>query len=278
MTLETGSPARKGLAGSPLDRWGGTIPTATPLDPEGHDTPRVNVLGVGVSAINMARTLEVIDSWLRDRRRNYICLTPAHSVMACYRDPDLRRIFNASGLTTPDGMSIVWILRRSGHRDVGRVYGPDLILACCERFLEQRYRHFLYGGRTEEIDQLRSRLQERFPGLAVAGVYAPPYGPLTPEEDRQVVQQINQSGADIVWVGLGSPKQERWMAEHLGRIDAPVMIGVGAAFEFLGGLKPQAPRWIQRSGLEWLFRLATEPRRLWPRYRSYPLFAQLVLA
>ena len=276
--METGSPARKSLAGSPLDRWGGTIPTATPLDPEGQDTPRVNVLGVGVSAVNMARTLEVIDSWLRDRRRNYICLTPAHSVMACYRDPDLRRIFNASGLTTPDGMSIVWILRRRDHREVGRVYGPDLMLACCERFLGPQYRHFLYGGQAMQLDALRARLQDRFPGLVVSGTYAPPFGALTPEEDAQIVRMINRSGADIVWVGLGSPKQERWMAEHLGRIDAPVMIGVGAAFDFLVGLKPQAPRWIQRSGLEWLFRLATEPRRLWPRYRSYPLFALLVLA
>jgi len=240
--------------------------------------PRTNVLGVGISVVNLGQTLDAIDTWLSLRQPNYICFTPAHSVMDCYHDPALRRIFNASGLTTPDGMSIVWIVRRRGYRDVGRVYGPDLMLACCERFLGQRCRHFLYGGRADEIGSLRSRLEERFPGLAVAGTYSPPFGPMTPEEDRQVVQKINSSGADIVWVGIGSPKQERWMADHLGRLDAPVMAGVGATFDFLSGRKPQAPRWIQRSGFEWLFRLATEPRRLWPRYRRYPLFVLLVLA
>jgi N-acetylglucosaminyldiphosphoundecaprenol N-acetyl-beta-D-mannosaminyltransferase len=240
--------------------------------------PRVNVLGVGVSAVNIERTLEIIDAWLRDRRHNYVCLTPAHSVMACYADRALRQIFNASGLTTPDGMSIVWILRRRGQRQVRRVYGPDLMLACCERFQEQGRRHFFYGGEDGVLEALESRLRERFPELVVAGSHAPPFRPLTDEEDRQVVEEINRSEADIVWVGIGSPKQERWMANHLGRVEAPVMVGVGATFDFLAGRKPHAPRWIQHSGLEWLFRLATEPRRLWPRYRRYPLFVWLVLA
>ena len=233
---------------------------------------------MGVSAVNIASTLEVIDSWLQERQRNYVCLTPAHSVMACYRDPEIRRIFNASGLTTPDGMSIVWILRRRGHRDVGRVYGPDLMLACCQRYLDQGRSHYFYGGADGVIEALESRLRSRFPGLIIAGGHAPPFRPLTEDEDRRVVDEINRSGADIVWVGIGSPKQERWMADHLGRLEVPVMVGVGATFDFLGGRKPHAPRWIQGSGFEWLFRLATEPRRLWPRYRRYPLFVLLVLA
>jgi N-acetylglucosaminyldiphosphoundecaprenol N-acetyl-beta-D-mannosaminyltransferase len=240
--------------------------------------PRASILGVGIDAVDMARTLEVIDSWLREGRRNYVCLAPAHSVMACHSDPALRQIFNASGLTTPDGMSIVWILRRRGYHQVDRVYGPDLMLACCEAFLSQSRRHYFYGGEDGVLSALESRLRQRFPGLVVAGSHAPPFRPLTDDEDRQVVTEINRLRADIVWVGIGSPKQERWMAEHLGRLEAPVMIGVGATFDFLAGSKPHAPRWIQRSGLEWLFRLATEPRRLWPRYRRYPLFVLLVLA
>lgn len=245
---------------------------------ESQTPPRVNVLGVGVSPVNMARTLEIFDAWLQDRRGNYVCLTPAHSVMACYRDPGLRRIFNQSGLTTPDGMSIVWILRRRGKGEVRRVYGPDLMLACCRRYLEQGRRHYFYGGTDGVIEALESRLRDRFPGLIVAGHHVPPFRPPTEDEDRRVVDEINRSGADIVWVGIGSPKQERWMADHLGRVEAPVMIGVGATFDFLAGRKPHAPRWIQQIGFEWLFRLATEPRRLWPRYRRYPLFALLVLA
>jgi len=239
---------------------------------------RANILGVAVSAVNLEQTLDTMDAWLADRHPRYICVTPAHSVMDCHHDPGLRRIFNDSGLTTPDGMSIVWILRLRGYRNAGRVYGPDLMLASCARSLERRYRHFLYGGGSADLETLRGRLQTLFPGLLVAGAYSPAFGPLTPEEDDLVVREINRSGADIVWVGLGSPKQERWMADHLGRIEAPVMVGVGAAFDFLSGRKPQAPRWMQRTGLEWLFRFASEPRRLWPRYRQYPLFAMLVLA
>ena len=240
--------------------------------------PRAPVLGVAISAINMAQALEAIDGWIALREPRYVCVTPAHSVMEARRDPEFRRILNHSGLTTPDGMSIVWLLRLRGHRHVERVYGPDLMLAICEGGLAKGYRHFLYGGAPSVADELASHLRARFPDLQIVGTLSPPFGLPTPEEDSQATAAINGSQPDIVWVGLSTPKQERWMAEHMGRLEAPVLIGVGAAFDFLSGRKPQAPRWVQRSGLEWLFRLATEPRRLWPRYREYPLFALLAAA
>lgn len=249
------------------DEWG------TPL----VSIPRKNILGVGVSAINMEQTLECIHGWITRREPHYVCVTPAHSIMACYHDPDLRPIFNHSGLTTPDGMSLVWLLRLKGHRHVRRVYGPDLMHALFERSLEEGYRHFFYGGAPGVADTLRGKMEEQYPGLQIVGTYCPPFRPLTPEEDLQAIQIIKASKPDILWVGVSSPKQEIWMAEHVGRLDVPALIGVGAAFDFLSGNKKQAPLWMQRSGLEWLFRLLSEPRRLWRRYAEYPIFLTLVL-
>jgi len=243
-----------------------------------EDPPRVNILGVGISAINMEIALAFIERWIAREEHHYVCITPVHSVMECQRDPELRRIFNASGMTTPDGMPLVWLSRLKGFQHVSRVYGPDLMLALCEQSVARGYRHFFYGGATGVPEYLAANLQRRFPGLAVVGTYSPPFRSLTPEEDAQVVQMINEANPDVVWVGLGSPKQERWMAAHVGRLTAPVLIGVGAAFDFHAGRKKQAPRWMQRSGLEWLFRLLTEPRRLWRRYLvNNPIFVTLVL-
>jgi len=240
--------------------------------------PRVNILGVGISAIDMQMALSAIEDWIAEREAHYVCVTPVHSLMECHRDPNLRRIFNVSGLTTPDGMPLVWLSRLKGFRHVDRVYGPDLMLTLCERSAARGYRHFFYGGAEGVPEQLAAVLQERFPGLQVVGTYSPPFRPLAPEEDKQAVKMINKADPDIVWVGLGSPKQERWMAAHVCALTAPVLIGVGAAFDFHSGRKPQSPRWMQRSGLEWLFRLLTEPRRLWRRYLiNNPLFVALVL-
>jgi N-acetylglucosaminyldiphosphoundecaprenol N-acetyl-beta-D-mannosaminyltransferase len=239
---------------------------------------RGSILGVGVSAIRMGQAVQAIGSWIASKEQHYVTVTPAHAVMDAYRDPHLRRILNASGLTTPDGMAIVWLLRLQGFREVERVYGPDLLLAVCRDGLSKGYRHFLFGGEVGVGEQLGRQLVDRLPGLRLVGSWAPPFGPVSEELSRADVERINAAGPDIVWVGLGTPKQERWMAAHLGRVSAPVMVGVGAAFDFLSGRKPQAPRWMQRSGLEWLFRLATEPRRLWPRYRQYPVFALLATA
>lgn len=240
---------------------------------------RVNILGVGISAINMDIALETIENWIARRESHYVCVTGVHGVMECQRDNEARHIHNASGLTTPDGMPLVWLSWLKGLRHVDRVYGPDLMVALCERSVERRYRHFFYGGAEGVPEELAANLRRRFPELQVAGTYSPPFHPLTPEEDEQVVQMIKQAASDIVWVGLSTPKQEQWMAAHIGHVKAPVLIGVGAAFDFLAGRKRQAPRWMQRSGLEWLFRLLTEPRRLWRRYLiNNPLFVLLVLA
>ncbi len=240
--------------------------------------PRVNILGVGVSAINMTMALEIIDGWIAHRESHYVCVTGVHGVMESQRDENLRRIHNQAGLVTPDGMPLVWLSRLKGFRHVDRVYGPDLMLALCERSVARGYRHFFYGGAKGVPEQLSEVLQRRFPGLCIVGTYSPPFRPLTAEEDEEVVRMINGADPDIVWVGLSTPKQERWMADHVGRLTAPVLIGVGAAFDFHTGRKPQAPRWMQRSGLEWLFRLLTEPRRLWRRYLiNNPLFIALIL-
>lgn len=228
--------------------------------------PRVDVLGVPVSAIDMTMALDAIDTWVRTRTPHYVCVTGVHGVMESQRDPALRRIFEEAGLVTPDGMPLVWLSKLAGHAGVERVYGPDLMLACCRTSIRRGYRHFFYGGASGVAERLVARLRQRFPALRVAGIYTPPFRPLTADEDRTLVERINGSNADIVWVGLSTPKQEQWMAAHVGRLTAPALVGVGAAFDFHAGLKRQAPRWMQQSGLEWSFRLMTEPRRLWKRY------------
>ena len=240
--------------------------------------PRVDVLGVPVSAINLDQALDLIDEWVTAGARRYVCVTGVHGIMESRREPRLQEIHKRAGLVTPDGMPLVWWSKWCGWRHTKRVYGPDLLLACCERSITTGYRHFFYGGSDGVADLLACRLSRRFPGLSVAGTYTPPFRPLTTEEDDEVVRRLNDAGADIVWVGLSTPKQEYWMAEHLDRIDAPVMIGVGAAFDFHSGLKRQAPVWMQQGGLEWAFRLAMEPRRLWKRYlRNNPAFVWLAM-
>jgi N-acetylglucosaminyldiphosphoundecaprenol N-acetyl-beta-D-mannosaminyltransferase len=239
---------------------------------------RVNILGVGVSAINMAQALNAIEGWIAQRQPHYVCVTSVHGIVESQGNNSLRRVHNAADLVTPDGMPLVWLARLHGLEHVERVYGPDLMLALCHRSISKGYRHFLYGGAEGVPDRLANRLKRRYPGLRIVGSYSPPFRPLTDEEDKQTVQAINEANPDVVWIGLSTPKQERWMAEHIGRLTAPVLVGVGAAFDFHSGLKRQAPRWMQRSGLEWLFRLANEPQRLWRRYLvNNPLFTLLVL-
>jgi N-acetylglucosaminyldiphosphoundecaprenol N-acetyl-beta-D-mannosaminyltransferase len=192
--------------------------------------------------------------------------------MESTRDAQLRMIHVRAGLVTPDGMPLVWLARAAGYR-VDRVYGPDLMLAVCAASVERGYRHFFYGGGPGVAPRLANRLSARFPGLIIAGTYTPPFGSVTSPADDAIVATINEAAPDIVWVGLSTPRQERWMAAHVDRLTAPVLVGVGAAFDFHAGLKRQAPRWMQRSGLEWSFRLATEPRRLWRRYlQNNPAF------
>jgi N-acetylglucosaminyldiphosphoundecaprenol N-acetyl-beta-D-mannosaminyltransferase len=240
--------------------------------------PRVNVLGVGISAIDEVTALQQIERWVLRKERRYVCVCAVHIVMACQEDPSLRRIVNSSDLATPDGMPLVWLARLRGKRAVRRVYGPDLMLSFCELAAGKGYRSFLLGGAIDQPEQLADKLTRRFPGLQIAGTYSTPVRPLPPDENDRVIEAINAAQPDVVWVGMGTPNQERWMAANRHRLEAPVLIGVGAAFDFHSGWVPQAPLWMRRSGLEWLFRLSHEPRRLWKRYLlGNPLFILKVL-
>jgi N-acetylglucosaminyldiphosphoundecaprenol N-acetyl-beta-D-mannosaminyltransferase len=227
---------------------------------------RLNVLGVGVSALNLPLAADTIGGWIRADRREYVCVTGVHGVIESRRDTTVRAIHNAASLVVPDGMPLVWLLRLAGHRNAGRVYGPDLMLCLLERSVAQNLTHFFYGATETTLSQLQAKLTARFPGLRVIGTLAPPFRALTPAEDNEVTAAINRANPDVVWIGLSTPKQEIWMAEHRARLNAKVLLGVGAAFDFHAGRRRQAPSWMQRSGLEWLFRLYQEPRRLGRRY------------
>jgi N-acetylglucosaminyldiphosphoundecaprenol N-acetyl-beta-D-mannosaminyltransferase len=243
-----------------------------------QDPPRVDVLGVGISCLTLESSVAQVARWVAEGKRHYVCVTGVHGVMESQRDVELKRIHNSSGMTTPDGMPMVWCARLARQRHVSRVYGPDLMLAVLSRACAEGWGSFFYGGGPGIAEQLARRLADRFPGLVVAGTYAPPYRALTPEEDSDIVQRINASGAHLVWVGLGTPKQERWMVSHVHRLQANAVFGVGAAFDIHAGTLAQAPLWMQRSGLEWSYRLAREPRRLWRRYlRNNPAFVARLL-
>ena len=226
---------------------------------------RVNVLGVRVSAVDMEQALDQIDAWVAAGDRQYVCLGTVHGIMNCRRSAEQRRIFNAAGMVTPDGMPLVW-LGRAEHPHVTRVYGPDLMLASIARSAASGQRHFLYGGGPGVGERLAAELARRFPGAHLAGTREPPFAPIDELATDAEAELVDAARPDIVWVGIGSPKQELWMARMRGRLRAPVLIGVGAAFDFHSGTVRQAPRWMQRSGLEWLHRLGSDPRRLWRRY------------
>jgi len=240
--------------------------------------PRVDVLGVGVSAVSLPQATDRICAWVQARERRYVCVTGVHGVMESRRDPALRAIHNRSGLTTPDGMPMVWAGRMTGARGMSRVYGPDLMLTVLERAAAHGWSSYFYGGAAGTPELLVERLVHRFPQLLVAGTWSPPFRALTPSEDAADVRRINDAQPRLVWVGLSTPKQERWMASHRDALDASVLLGVGAAFDIHAGLLPQAPRWLQRSGLEWAYRLRREPRRLSSRYlRNNPAFVAAIL-
>jgi N-acetylglucosaminyldiphosphoundecaprenol N-acetyl-beta-D-mannosaminyltransferase len=229
-----------------------------------------DVLGVPLALTDYERTMDWIDATVARRDKGYICVAATHTVMACQEDPELRRAVDGASLVVPDGQPLVWALNLLGARLAHRVYGPDLMDAACARAARTGTRFYLYGGRNPgALAQLARNLRLRHPGLRIVGGHVPPFRELTPEEEQAVVRDIHGSRADVVWVGIGVPKQEKWMARMHPRLGAPVLVGVGAAFDFHAGLVPQAPAWMQRSGLEWLFRLAHEPRRLWRRYLRY---------
>jgi N-acetylglucosaminyldiphosphoundecaprenol N-acetyl-beta-D-mannosaminyltransferase len=241
-------------------------------------TDRVDILGVGVDAQTLDVAVDTIGGWIAGGEPHYVCITGVHGVIECQDDPDLRRIHNEAGMVTADGMPLVWLSRmRVRDRAVERVYGPDLMLAAFERSETAGWRHFLFGATPRTVDQLAGRLGDRFPGAEIVGALSPPFGDPGAAEDARLSRQIDAAEPDIVWVGMSTPRQERWMAAHVGRVHAPVLVGVGAAFDFHAGVKRQAPLWIQHSGLEWAFRVACEPRRLAGRYiRNNPRFVWLL--
>jgi N-acetylglucosaminyldiphosphoundecaprenol N-acetyl-beta-D-mannosaminyltransferase len=235
---------------------------------------RVNILGVGVNAVNMQMALDEIEAWIEEGRQNFVLNVPAHCIVECLRDDNLRKIYNRAGLVNPDGMPIAWIARWMGHRHVSQVCGPDLMLTLCERSVSRGYRHFLYGGWPPQVvERLAGQFEEKFPGIQIVGKFAPPFRALTEAEDAEITAMINRAKPDIVWVGLGAAKEEFWTVSHMGRVTAPALIGVGAAFDFHAGYKARAPRWMSQAGLEWFFRVLTEPKRLGPRYlKDNPVF------
>jgi N-acetylglucosaminyldiphosphoundecaprenol N-acetyl-beta-D-mannosaminyltransferase len=236
---------------------------------------RYNILGVGISALTFSTARDCLLSARGALRLGYVCVCTVHGISEARADPAFRKILNESFLTTPDGMPLVWL----GPRGVERVYGPELMSAVCDHGRVIGLRHYFFGGAPGVAADLAGKMSTRFPGLAIAGTYTPPYRKLNHTELDDLRSDIARTRPDIVWVGLGTPKQERFMAAHAKTFDAGLLVGVGAAFDFHTGRIRQAPHWIQRSGFEWLFRMCMEPRRLAPRYlRTNPLFVARIVA
>jgi N-acetylglucosaminyldiphosphoundecaprenol N-acetyl-beta-D-mannosaminyltransferase len=250
------------------------LPSVAPAPPERAPAPiapdAVNVLGVPLALTDYDATMEWMDATIAHRQKGYICVAATHTIMVCDEDPELREAVLNSSITVPDGQPLVWAMNALGGDLDDRVYGPELMARYCERAAETGARMYLYGGRNQgALVQLALNLRQRFPGVKIVGGYSPPFRELTEEEEDAIVAEMNGCKPDVIWVGVGAPKQEKWMAAMRDRLDAPVLVGVGAAFDFHAGLKRQAPDGLQRLGLEWAFRLAQEPRRLWRRYLHY---------
>ena len=235
--------------------------------------PRANVLGVGVHAVDMRTAIEAIETAIFQRRRGYVCLTGVHGVMEAQRNPDLMGILSMATLVLPDGMPTVWMGHLQGFREMNRVFGPDLLIAVADRSVLTGHSHFLCGGQAGVAEQLRDALLCRFPTIRILGTYTPPFRPLRRAEERTLISTGRELAPDIIWVGMSTPKQERFMAEYLPRLNATLMIGVGAAFDFHTGRVKDSPEWVKRSGLQWAHRLIQQPARLWRRYIiNNPLF------
>ena len=226
---------------------------------------REMVLEVPIDVLSWGDSIARISAWSAVRESRYVCITNAHSVVTGGQDAAFGRILAQADMVTPDGAPVAWMMRCLGHRSQQRINGPDLMWKYCEIASTRNEGVYLYGSAPDTLERLTSVLTRRFSGLRIVGTYSPPFRELTDEEDSAVVGRINASGAGTVWVSLGCPKQEKWMAAHRGRINA-VMIGVGAAFDYHAGTIKRAPLFMQRFGLEWLYRLCSEPRRLWRRY------------
>jgi N-acetylglucosaminyldiphosphoundecaprenol N-acetyl-beta-D-mannosaminyltransferase len=228
--------------------------------------PRTDVLGVRVSIVNMEDAIRFSESVIRSHDKGYVCITDVHGIIEAQSDLAFREVLNGSIMTTPDGMPLVWVGRIQGHKRIRRVYGPDYLLEMCRISVERGYRHFFFGGKPGVAERLVCELSKRFPGLQVVGTYTPPFRPLNAREELELESVVAEAKPDVFWVGLGSPKQERFMAQYIGRFEAKLMVGVGAAFDIHSGNVKEAPKWLKAAGLQWLHRLIQEPRRLWRRY------------
>ena len=253
----TWKPAAGHVSADGVERAAATAP---------DDPAKVPILGIPLALTDYDRTMDWIDEMVSARRRGYVSAAAVHLVMVSQEDDETRRAVLGCSLAVPDGQPLVWAMRSLGH-DASRVYGPDLMARYCERSAKTGTRMYLYGGRNQgALVQLALNLRQRYPGVKIVGGYSPPFRALTDEETDRVIDDINGCGADVVWVGIGQPKQEQWMADFRDRLETPVLVGVGAAFDFLSGHKAEAPAFLHGTGLEWAHRLLTEPRRLWRRY------------
>ncbi len=223
------------------------------------------ILKTKINVTNMSDTIKYICSHLDELRGKYICVSNVHTTVMSYENEEYRKIQNSAAMALPDGAPLSSYSRRKGYKDAQRVTGPDLMLELFKISMQGGYRHYFYGATEETLAAMRQVLERDYPGIEIAGMYAPPFRETTQEEDEQIIQQINESRPDFIWVGLGAPKQEQWMYHHMGKLDG-VLIGVGAGFDYLAGYIKRAPRWMQKMSLEWVYRLLQDPKRLWRRY------------
>jgi N-acetylglucosaminyldiphosphoundecaprenol N-acetyl-beta-D-mannosaminyltransferase len=248
------------------------VPSATsastaPVALSGSELRRREILGIPMAMTDYSGAMDVMDSMVERRERGWVCAAAVHSVMVAQDDPAMKEALVDSVITVPDGMPIVWAANMLGEHLPNRVYGPELMRRYCNRSVERGHRIWLYGGRDQgALVQLALSLRQKHEGIKIVGGYSPPFRALTAEEDDAIADQINQARPDVIWVGIGVPKQEKWMVRMRPRLEAPVMCAVGAAFDFRAGRVSQAPHWMQERGLEWTYRIAQEPRRLLPRY------------
>jgi N-acetylglucosaminyldiphosphoundecaprenol N-acetyl-beta-D-mannosaminyltransferase len=237
------------------------------------NVPRANVLGVAVSAIDLESAVSLASRWVDAGDPGYICLTGVHGVMEAKADAAFRHILNSATINAPDGMPMTWVGRLQGFRQMDRVFGPDFMATMCRLSVQRGYRHFLYGGQPGVAELLRENLHAKFPGIQICGTHTPPFTSLTPEQEREIIDRVRESKPHIVWVGLGTPKQERFMAQYVDRFQVPLLVGVGAAFDYHTGRIRDCSRWVKRAGLQWAHRAMQDPARLGKRYlRNNPAF------
>ena len=227
--------------------------------------PTCRIMGVNLAAINMTWLIEFTKKYIKELSGDYLCVSNVHTTVMSYDDPAYCAVQNGGIMAIPDGGPLSSVGRKRGFSEMERTTGPDYLKEVLKISAEEGYRHYFYGSTEETLEKLRKALEEEYPGVQVAGMYSPPFRALSKEEDEDIIRMINDSKADFVWIGLGAPKQERWMAEHQGKVEG-FMVGVGAAFDYLAGNISRAPMWMQKANLEWLYRLLQEPKRLFKRY------------